>query len=206
MVSSVRAVVCLSLWLTVCRVSASHIPVRMNKTIQNLLLHYKISAKEKFNGKPVFSRELLEGKMEEKHIFIGGVLETYEQLIDQMLQQLPEQVAPTSTETKASADASASASASADNVRTDLNFILTKIQRLRRDRYQEQTKLLQGLQNLKKINFKDFVVQSKALWELPWLYEEASSLPHQKEMQRKRRRRRRQTRRGRNPARNMTHN
>lgn len=89
---------------------------------------------------------------QEKHIFIGGVLETYEQLIDQMLQQLPEQVAPTSTETKASADASASASA--DNVRTDLNFILTKIQRLRRDRYQEQTKLLQGLQNLKKINVR----------------------------------------------------
>lgn len=87
---------------------------------------------------------------QEKHIFIGGVLETYEQLIDQMLQQLPEQVAPTSTETKASADASASA----DNVRTDLNFILTKIQRLRRDRYQEQTKLLQGLQNLKKINVR----------------------------------------------------
>lgn len=79
-------------------------------------------------------------------------METYEQLIDQMLQQLPEQVAPTSTETKASADASASASA--DNVRTDLNFILTKIQRLRRDRYQEQTKLLQGLQNLKKINVR----------------------------------------------------
>lgn len=77
-------------------------------------------------------------------------METYEQLIDQMLQQLPEQVAPTSTETKASADASASA----DNVRTDLNFILTKIQRLRRDRYQEQTKLLQGLQNLKKINVR----------------------------------------------------
>lgn len=43
----------------------------------------------------------------------------------------------------------------------------------------------------------NFVVQSKALWELPWLYEEASSISNDAKMQR--RRRRRQTRKLKTP-------
>lgn len=40
MVTTARAVVFLCLWLSVCQVRGSHIPSKMNKTIQNLLQHY----------------------------------------------------------------------------------------------------------------------------------------------------------------------
>ncbi|XP_060933167.1 interferon gamma-like isoform X2 [Limanda limanda] len=160
MVSTARAMVCLSLCLCVCQVSGSHIPARMNKTIQDLLERYKIPNKERFNGTPVFPMDPLNGTTETKRTFMGGVLETYEKLLGQMLE------------------------ACDDAARADLSYILKKIQMLKRSSYQEQSKLLQGLHDLGNVQMDDRIIQSKALGELPWLYEEASSL-----MQRRRRRR-----------------
>lgn len=40
MVATARTVVCLFLLLCVCQIRGSHIPVKMNRTIQNLLHHY----------------------------------------------------------------------------------------------------------------------------------------------------------------------
>ncbi|XP_042367435.1 interferon gamma-like [Plectropomus leopardus] len=195
MVATTRAVVCLSLWLSVCQVGGSHIPQEMNRTIQNLLQHYKISATDRFNGKPVFSREPLTGKMEAKRVFMGGVLETYVNLLEQMLKQLPTQSPPTAENNQLPESAAGTASdgqvAADGDVRKELNFILRKVKDLRKHRYHEQEKLLKELSNLKEIKMDNRIVQSKALWELPWLYEEASSLY---DIQRERRRRRRQIR------------
>ncbi|XP_030576445.1 interferon gamma-like [Archocentrus centrarchus] len=197
MATTVRAAVCLCLWLFACQVRGSHIPQEMNRTIQSLLQHYKISNKERFDGKPVFPNEQLSGKMETKLVFMGGVLDSYEKLFGHMLKQLPTpspQIAgsnaqPGSAVTAASSDPSNAGSAAGRDVRSQLKYILRKVQELKRHRYQEQEKLLQGLQTLRHIKMDDHIVQSKALWQLPQLYEEASSLPEIK-MQRRRRRRR----------------
>ncbi|XP_034382228.1 interferon gamma-like isoform X1 [Cyclopterus lumpus] len=198
MVTTVRAVVCLSLWLVVCQVRGSYIPPKMNRTIYNLLQHYKIPSRERFNGKPVFSRDPLAGKMEAKRVFMGGVLETYEKLIGQMLKQLPTPTPQTAGSNElpgSAAIADGGEVGAGEDVRTQLSYILKKVQELRKHRYQEQEKLLQELRDLKHIQMDNLVVQSKALWELPWLYEEASSLYEIKMERRKRRRRRRQARR-----------
>nr|BCK60960.1 interferon gamma [Sebastiscus marmoratus] len=198
MVATVRAVVCLSLWLSVCQVRGSHIPQEMNKTIQNLLQHYKIPLRERFNGKPVFSREPLAGKMEVKRMFMGGVLETYEKLISHMLNQLPTPTPQTAESNNLPASAAGTASGGevgADvDVRKDLSYILNMVKELKKNRYLEQEKILQELKALKHIQMDNLVVQSKALWELPWLYEEASSLNDTMNTERRRRRRRRQAR------------
>ncbi|KAM9327484.1 interferon gamma-like isoform 2-T2 [Pholidichthys leucotaenia] len=180
-----RTVVCLALWLLICQVRGSYITLTMNKTIQNLLQRY--TSQDNYNGRPVFSRELLAGKAETKMVFMSGVLETYDKLIRHMLNQMP----TSSPQTTGSEDTSAPISTStSSSVREDLNYILKMVQTLRRKHdYQEQEKLLQGLQNLKDIQMDNLVVQEKALLELPWLYEEASSLLDNK-MQRRRRRRR----------------
>ncbi|XP_041819812.1 interferon gamma-like [Chelmon rostratus] len=198
MAVTARAVVFLSLWLAVCQVRGSHVPLKMNRTIQNLLQHYRIAPKDRFNGKPVFSREPLAGKMEAKKVFMGGVLDKYEKLIDQMLKQLPTQSPQTarSNEDPASAviptagTAGGAKTGAGGNVRRGLEDILDMVQKLRKRYYQEQEKLLQGLQSLNDIQIDNFVIQSKALWELPWLYEEASLLSENTEMQRRQRRRR----------------
>ncbi|XP_044042598.1 interferon gamma-like [Siniperca chuatsi] len=197
MVAMARAVVCLSLWLCVCQISGFHMPEKINRTIQNLLQHYKIPPKERFNGRPVFSREPLAGKTEAKMVFMGGVLETYEKLIGHMLKQQPTsspQTAgndqrPASAVTPAASTASDAEAGAGGKVRMELSYILKKIQDLRKHNYHEQEKLLKGLQALNHIQMDNFVVQSKALWELPWLYEEASSLTENIRMQRRRRRR-----------------
>ncbi|XP_035532724.1 interferon gamma-like [Morone saxatilis] len=191
MVAMARAVVCLFLWLSVCQVRSSHINVEMNKTIQNLLQHYKIRNVDRFDGKPVFSRKALAGKMEVKRLFMGGVLETYEKLIGEMLKQLPTPSPQTTGSNDGPASSVTAAADAGGDIRTGLEYILTKIRALQH-RYREQEMLLKELQALRHIQMDKRVVQSKALWELPWLYEEASSLSD--EMQR-RRRRRRQTRR-----------
>ncbi|NP_001347663.1 interferon gamma 1 precursor [Lates calcarifer] len=202
--ATMRAVVCLALCLSVCQVRGSHITAKMNRTIQNLLQHYRIPLKEKFNGKPVFDRGPLADRMETKRVFMGGVLETYEKLIGQMLKELPTpspHTAGSSNEGLASAitagpgTTSDTRSEEGGDVKMELNYILKKVQDLKRHKYQEQDKLLQRLQALKHIQMDNFVIQSKALWELPRLYEEASSLPDDIRMQRRRRRRRRQARR-----------
>ncbi|XP_053271306.1 interferon gamma isoform X1 [Pleuronectes platessa] len=166
MVSTARAVVCLSLCLCVSQVSGSHIPARMNKTIQDLLQRYEIPSKERYNGTPVFTREPLDGTTEQtKRTFMGGVLETYEKLLGQMLK------------------------AGDDAVKTDLRFLLKLIQDLKKHKYKEQSKLLKGLHDLGNVQMDDRIIQGKALGELPWLYEEASSLTSSIRLERRRRRR-----------------
>ncbi|XP_037317291.1 interferon gamma-like [Pungitius pungitius] len=188
MVTTVTAVVSLTLWLITSQVRGAYIPSDMNETIQHLLGYYKISKKDIFNGKPVFSKDAVAGEMGAKRVFMGGVLETYEELLGQMLKQLPPPTprAAESNERPAAADPG-------DDARAELTYILDKVQKLRKHRYREQEKFLLRLSALKHIQKDDLLVQSKALWELPWLYEEASSLGE-------RRRRRRQTKRSRRPS------
>ncbi|KAK2859200.1 hypothetical protein Q5P01_003820 [Channa striata] len=193
--TAVRAVVCLSVWLSVCQVSGFHLPPKMNRTIQNLLQHYKIPPQERFNGKPVFSKEPLTGRLETKRVFMGGVLETYEKLFSKMLRQLPTPSPQTAgNEDHPASDVSAAqgAAGSDTEVKEGLGDLLEMIRNLRKHSYQDEEKVLQGLHSLKTIQLDNTVVQSKALWELPWLYEEASTLSH---MQMQRKRRRRQARR-----------
>ncbi|NP_001347651.1 interferon gamma [Maylandia zebra] len=196
MATTVRAAVCLCLWLFACQVRGSHIPAEMNRTIQSLLQHYKISSREKYDGKPVFPSDQNK-KIETKLIFMGGVLESYEKLLGHMLKQLPTpspQIAvsnaqPGSAITPASSSPNNAGLVAGRDVRSELNYILKKVQELKKRRYHEQEKLLQGLQTLRDIKMNDRIIQSKALWQLPQLYEEASSLPEIK-IQRRRRRRR----------------
>ncbi|XP_034719032.1 interferon gamma-like [Etheostoma cragini] len=190
MVATARAVVCLSFWLSVVQVRGSYIPPMMNKTIQDLLRHYSISPKERFNGKPVFSKEPLTGKMEGKRVLMGGILDTYEKLIGQMLKQQPTPTPQTAGSHERLTPAAAG-SASDGSVRWGLNYILQRVQVLRKNYYQEQKTLLQKLKALDEIKLDNRVVQSKALWELPWLYEEASSLNDTIKLERRMRRRRR---------------
>ncbi|XP_056280621.1 interferon gamma-like [Pseudoliparis swirei] len=163
-----RAALCLSLWLLALQVRGAYIPPKMNRTIDSLLKHYKIPARERFNGQPVFSKDALAGTMEAKRLFMGGVLETYEKLIGQMLQQLPAHPTPQAAESNELP--------AGGDVRAELSYVLKKVQELRKHRYREQEALLQELRALRHLQIDNLVVQSKALWELPWLYEEASSL------------------------------
>ncbi|XP_054653367.1 interferon gamma 1 [Dunckerocampus dactyliophorus] len=152
-----RTMLCVCVFLFASRVTASHIPSKMNRAIQNLLQHY-IPVKERFNGRPVFSRELLGTRLEAKGVLISAVLQTYNELIERMLKELPAQTASTS------------------GVRSELSYILKRVQELRRFRFQEQDTLLKGLEGFRHIQMDNALIQSKALWELPWLYQEASSL------------------------------
>uniref|UniRef100_A0A3B3DYS8 Interferon gamma n=1 Tax=Oryzias melastigma TaxID=30732 RepID=A0A3B3DYS8_ORYME len=179
---TIKAAVLLCLWLTVSGVGASYVPQEMNKTIQNLLQYYKIPNAVRFNGNPVFPKDLM------KMVFMHGVLETYEELIGRMLSQLPTATPPlASSGTTSNHDSGGGAQVKAD-VRSKLTYVLGKIQYLKRHRYQEQEKLLLSLQSLKSIQMSNRTVQSKALWELPQLFEKASSLADDK-MRRRRRRR-----------------
>nr|QYW22333.1 interferon gamma [Channa argus] len=186
-----RAVVCLSLWLAVCRVSGFHIPLKMNKTIQNLLQHYNVPPHQIFDGKPVFSKERLPGSLEVQRVFMAGVLETYDNLFSKMLRQLP----TPSPQTAGNGDHPASdvnapqglaGSGPSGDVREGLVDLLDRVRNLRKYGYQDVEKLLQGLHSLRHIQLENTVVQSKALWELTRVYTEASTLS---EKQRKRRRR-----------------
>lgn len=91
---------------------------------------------------------------------MGGVLETYEKLIGQMLKELPTpspHTAGSSNEGLASAitagpgTTSDTRSEEGGDVKMELNYILKKVQDLKRHKYQEQDKLLQRLQALKHI-------------------------------------------------------
>ncbi|XP_068163344.1 interferon gamma-like isoform X2 [Antennarius striatus] len=186
MIAMVTALVCLSLAWS--QAGGSHIPVEINQTIHDLLRYYKsitkLTNRAIFTGKPLFSREPPSGKLEARMLYMGGVLETYDKMIGQMLIQLPTSDPPT-----ANAVANANGAQLSD-VKTELRYILKKIQELKRHRFNEQQKLLNGLQALRRIQTDDVTVQSKALWELPWLYEEASSLSNNTKEERRRRRRR----------------
>lgn len=79
-------------------------------------------------------------------MFVGAVLETYDQLLGQMLKQLPTPAPKTDESNGLPASV-----APGDNVRTELTYILKKVQELRKHRYQEQEKLLLQLRALKHI-------------------------------------------------------
>ncbi|XP_049616481.1 interferon gamma 1 isoform X1 [Syngnathus scovelli] len=177
MVTAARGMLGMCAYLCVCGVTTSHVPARMNRTIQNLLQLYKIPPKERFNGLPVFSRELLSTKMKAKEMLMSAVLQAYEELLGHMLKQPPP---------------GPPASTSGDDPRVGLNYLLKCVRDLRKYRFQEQDKVLSGLSELRHLQMDDapphgcnvtlppqmdnLMVQSKALWELPWLYEEASLL------------------------------
>ncbi|KAM6895758.1 interferon gamma 1-like [Xenentodon cancila] len=188
MAAMVKTVVCLSLWITVCQVRGSYIPPEMNKTIQNLRQYYKISNSDLYNGKPIFSRDSLNGKAENKMIILGGVLGAYEKMINHMLKQLPTPSPQTAKETSTSGTSGDAGSVPSENIREKLSYILQRIKDLKIHHYEEQERLLNGLQALRQIQVDNFKVQSKALWELPWLFEEASSLANTIKMKRRRRR------------------
>ncbi|XP_061618720.1 interferon gamma-like isoform X2 [Phyllopteryx taeniolatus] len=189
MAAMARAMLGVCVYLCVCRVRTSHVPPRMNRSIQNLLQLY-IPPKERFNGRPVFSRELLGTKMEARDMLMSAVLQTYEELLGNMLKQLSD---PTAWTTGATATSGASASdrdpVPSVDARAELSYLLRRVQDLRKYRYQAQEKVLDGLGKLQHIQMDNLVVQSKALWELPWLYEEASALVESGRERRRRRRR-----------------
>lgn len=191
MLTAMRKVVCLYVWLSVCRVSESFVPQDMNRTLQNLKQHYKLSDDDAYDGKWVFPKEPLEGNSESKMVLMAGVLEAYEKLLVHMLKGLPTPSPQSAiSQDKASDTSTAGPSASAD-VRSNLTKVLQKIKELKRHRYQEQVKVLHELQDLKHIEMDNIKIQSKALRELTWIYEEASSKAEN--AMRRRRRRRRQT-------------
>uniref|UniRef100_A0A671VRI5 Interferon gamma n=1 Tax=Sparus aurata TaxID=8175 RepID=A0A671VRI5_SPAAU len=190
MVSPVREAVCLILMVALCQVRGAYIRPKMNQTIQSLLRHYRIDDEKRFDGNNVFPKEppAVQMKMylissvfvlQTKLLFMGGILESYEKLLGHI--PTPSTAPPAMVEAGPSGD-----------VRKDLRYILTKVQELKKKSFHEQEMILHGLQDLKHVQMDNFVVQSKALWELPWLYEEASSLSDNSE--RRRRRRRRQAR------------
>ncbi|XP_008399112.1 uncharacterized protein LOC103459380 [Poecilia reticulata] len=191
--SVMRKVVCLLAWLSVGQVSGSYLPQDMNRTLQDLLQHYKISKSDIYDGKHVFPKEELKGKMESQMLFMGGVLEAYEKLIVHMLKELPTP-SPLSATSGDKADTSGPSTAepsAAGDTRSNLIKVLQKIRELKQHSYKEQVKILHELQKLKHIEMDNIKVQGKALWELPWIYEKANSLA---DNVMRRRRRRRQTR------------
>uniref|UniRef100_A0A3B5B7W8 Interferon gamma 1 n=1 Tax=Stegastes partitus TaxID=144197 RepID=A0A3B5B7W8_9TELE len=187
MVAVARMALCLSLWLLICQVRGFYVPEKMNKTIQNLLHHYNSTIRDKFTGKPIFSRDLLHAKREVKTVFMGVVLNTYEKLLGHMLKQLPTAAPPSADSTTAGAG---SAAGLQPDAKANLTYILDQIHVLKEKRFHEETKFLKQLHDLKPIEVDDSLVQAKALWELPRLFQEASEVA---DSNRQRRRRRRQT-------------
>ncbi|XP_033933577.1 interferon gamma 1 [Pseudochaenichthys georgianus] len=179
MAVSAKSVVCLCFLFSFCHVRGAHIPLKMNRTILNLLKHYNISKEEKYNGQLVFSKESIPEKLLEKRVFMRGVLETYETLINKMLKELPTPLPH--------ASGSVGEGGAGDDVRTELNYILTMILKLKTIHYNEQDNLLSSLKKLIGIKMDSATVQSKALGELPWLYEEASDLNNEIQSRRRRR-------------------
>lgn len=103
-----------------------------------------------------------------KLIFMGGVLESYEKLLGHMLKQLPTpspQIAvsnaqPGSAITPASSSPNNAGLVAGRDVRSELNYILKKVQELKKRRYHEQEKLLQGLQTLRDIKVESILIAS----------------------------------------------
>ncbi|XP_047431505.1 interferon gamma-like [Mugil cephalus] len=190
MVAAVMAVLCLTLCLSEHQVHGTHVTKEMNDTMHKLLQHYHITIKQRFNGGSIF-KNTLQGNTEIQMMFLGAVLETYEELIGVMLKQLdtpsPQTANSTNGGTKDGAADSTAGSGANDHIKDKLNIILKYIRELRQLRYHEQGELMQKLRDLQKIKMNDFVVQSKALSELLPLYEAAGTLSD-------RRRRRRQAR------------
>lgn len=92
-------------------------------------------------------------------LFLGGVLDTYEKLIGQMLEQLPTPSPQTETahsrgQAASPASGAGPSSAATDphaDVRTKLTYILERVKKLKTSGFQEQERLLQRLQGLQEI-------------------------------------------------------
>lgn len=85
---------------------------------------------------------------------MSGVLETYENLLSQMLNQLPTPSPQTTGNEERSASVTAGSSLGSDaggDVRKGLSDILDMVQKLRKHNYQDLEKLLQGLHSLRHI-------------------------------------------------------
>lgn len=80
-------------------------------------------------------------------LFMGGVLEMYDKLIEHMLGQLP----TPSPETAVSGGTKGADSDHAAPVRKHLSYLLKKVKELRRHHYQEQNEVLHDLHKLEKI-------------------------------------------------------
>ncbi|KAM9824614.1 interferon gamma [Neosynchiropus ocellatus] len=177
-----KTVLCLCLCLTICQVRS--VPVKMNKTIQSLLQFYghdKLPLRVRFSGETVFPREFAPGRIEVNRLLLGGIMETYEELLTRMINQLPT-TGPRAAETSSSPPSGVPvtqaqvAKSETDSIRGQLHYILTKIQDLRTNVFAEQDKILHKVYMIKPIQMDDKVIQSKALWELQYLYEEARAL------------------------------
>uniref|UniRef100_A0AAV2ISY6 Interferon gamma n=1 Tax=Knipowitschia caucasica TaxID=637954 RepID=A0AAV2ISY6_KNICA len=147
--ASARLVLCMCVLLFVTQVRSSYIPSKMNRTINTILLQHYV-----------------------KKVFVGGILETYNRLLNKVLEQLPTPGPKVD---------------SSDTIRNDLKYILKMVQDLRDNHFKEQAKLVDELQSLHNIPTDNKVIQSKALGELPWLYEEASSMANHGRKTRRRR-------------------
>lgn len=95
-------------------------------------------------------------------LFMGGVLEMYDKLIDRMLGQLP----TPSPETTMTGGTKGANSDNAAPVRKQLSYLLKKVKELRRHHYQEQNQLLHDLHKLDKIQVP---TTRPSMWSRPWV-------------------------------------
>ncbi|CAL8386618.1 unnamed protein product [Boreogadus saida] len=175
---SLFMLVCMSVCLSVC-LPVPNVPGEMLETIKTLTLHHQQKGQGSFSGS-VFCRATL-NKLDDgdKRVVLGKVLEVYDKLFDQMLSQ------PTN------------GSQSEENKKeVGIRYLKEKVTLLRRTQYKKHLLLTSTLEQLGNIQINNSVVQSKALWELPWLFDEASSLAERK---------RRSLRRRRAPGRGRSH-
>lgn len=83
-------------------------------------------------------------------LFMGGVLEMYNKLLDRMLGQLP----TPSPETAVTGGTKGAESDHDTPVRKHLSYLLKKVKELRRHHYQEQNEILHDLHKLDKIQVR----------------------------------------------------
>ncbi|KAM7378543.1 hypothetical protein PAMA_013443 [Pampus argenteus] len=120
-------------------------------------------------------------------VYMGAVLETYEKLFGHMLKELPTsslQTAETRELHSSTSGVTPAAGKEVNDVEKGLNYLLKKVEELKK-KYTDEITFLKKLQGIRHIKMDNKVIQSKALWELAWLYEEASTLIN---MQKRRRR------------------
>lgn len=88
---------------------------------------------------------------------MGGILETYEKLISQMLKQHPTPIPQTAVSPQAAASGTnpvmdnAAPAGTGHTLEKELSYILTMVQHLKKHHYREQGKFLEGLQSLQNI-------------------------------------------------------
>nr|UXB54328.1 IFNgamma [Gadus macrocephalus] len=167
---SLFMLVCMSVCLSVC-LPVAPVPGKMLETVKTLSLQHPQKG-QSFSGS-VFSRETL-NKMDDgdKRVVLGKVLEVYDKLFDQMLSQPPTDSQSEENKTE----------------EAGIRYLQEMVTLLRRTQYKKHLLLTSTLEQLGNIQINNSVVQSKALWELPWLFNEASSLAERKRRSLRRRR------------------